>query len=212
MRLGKVFLTLTAPALLTFCLAACSNSQTTASGTTTPEGANANAVASSNTNAPTTAVTTTAASPVESLPRIIFILDASGSMQGKVGNEEKMAAARRVLKDSITKLPDAAHVGLIAYGHRSASDCNDIETLSPLGPMNRAALAGQIDALKPKGKTPITNSLQKAFDEVRAQAAGGPGRGRFGNRRPGDLCRRSVPLDARCPGGRIEIHHACHWL
>jgi Ca-activated chloride channel family protein len=174
MRKWKRMLTLSAAALLTFCLAACSKSQTTASGVTNPENPNTNAIASGNTNAPTGSSIATAPHPPESAPRIIFILDASGSMLGKVGNEEKMAAARRVLKDSIGKLPDAAHVGLIAYGHRSASDCNDIETLSPLGPLDRTALAGQIDALKPRGKTPITNSLQKAFDVVRAQAAGGP--------------------------------------
>lgn len=174
MQLWKRMLTLSAPALLTFCLAACSNSQTTASGVTAVDNSNANAVANGTNTAPTAGGDVTATSPAESLPRIIFILDASGSMLGKVGSEEKMAAARRVLKDSIGKLPDAAHVGLIAYGHRSASDCNDIETLTSLGPLDRAALGGQIDALKPKGKTPITNSLQKAFDVVRAEAAGGP--------------------------------------
>lgn len=107
-------------------------------------------------------------------PRVVFILDASGSMAGRVAGEEKMLAARRVLKESVGKLPDAAEVGLIAYGHRSATDCEDIETLTPLGPLDRTALTRQIDALKPKGKTPITNALRKAFDVVRAQSAGGP--------------------------------------
>ena len=100
--------------------------------------------------------------------KIIFILDASGSMWGKVGNEEKIVSAKRVLKEAIGKLPDGSQVGLIAYGHRSKSDCADIETISPLGPLDKAGLSAKIDALDPKGKTPITDSLRKAIAEVKA--------------------------------------------
>jgi Ca-activated chloride channel family protein len=95
-------------------------------------------------------------------------------MLGRLGQEEKMAVARRVLKESITRLPDTAEVGLIAYGHRKKSDCADIEVLSQLKAIDKPALQGQIDALKPSGMTPITNSLQQAFDIVRSQQAGGP--------------------------------------
>ena len=104
--------------------------------------------------------------------RLLYILDASGSMLGKVGAEEKMAAARRVLKDSIAKLPGDSQVGLIAYGHRRKNDCDDIELLSPLKPIDKAGLGQQIDALKPNGMTPITNSLQQAFEIVKAQQGG----------------------------------------
>lgn len=106
--------------------------------------------------------------------RVLYVLDASGSMRGRVGSEVKMTAARRVLKESINKLPGATEVGLIAYGHRSESDCNDIELIAPLAAPDRAALAQKIDALTPKGKTPITNALQRAFDVVRAQAGERP--------------------------------------
>lgn len=104
----------------------------------------------------------------ETSPKILFILDASGSMWGKVGNEEKIVSAKRVLKTTINDLPDVSHVGLIAYGHRSKSDCNDIETLAPISPLNKTALTSQVEALDPKGKTPITNSLRKAVEEVKA--------------------------------------------
>ncbi|MGB4989842.1 MAG: VWA domain-containing protein [Pyrinomonadaceae bacterium] len=101
-------------------------------------------------------------------PKMIFILDASGSMWGKVGSEEKIVSAKRVLKDSIGKLPADAQVGLIAYGHRSKSDCADIETIAPLGPLDKTGLSAKIDALDAKGKTPITDSLRKAIAEVKA--------------------------------------------
>ncbi len=99
--------------------------------------------------------------------KIIFILDASGSMWGKIGNEEKIVSAKRVLTNAIAGLPDDAEVGLIAYGHRSKSDCNDIETLSTIQPIDKEGLSAKIAALDPKGKTPITDSLRKAIAEVR---------------------------------------------
>jgi Ca-activated chloride channel homolog len=102
-------------------------------------------------------------------PKIMFVLDASGSMWGKVGAEEKIVAAKRVLKGEIAKLPDTAEAGLIAYGHRSKTDCNDIETLSAIKPVDKAGLSKQVDGLDPKGKTPTTNALRKAIEEVRAR-------------------------------------------
>lgn len=105
---------------------------------------------------------------VTSAPKIIFVFDASGSMWAKVGSEEKIVSAKRVLKNAVANLPDDAHVGLIAYGHRSKSDCVDIETIVPLGPIDKAGISSSIDALDPKGKTPITDSLRKAIAEVKA--------------------------------------------
>lgn len=172
MRRLSCVLTLLALAWAAVCAEGCVRPNTTppeAAAATPP----ARPAAPGAVSAPPTPNQTGRAVAAQSSPRIVFILDASGSMAGKVGNEEKMLAARRVLKDSIGKLPDAAEVGLIAYGHRSATDCEDIETLTPLAPLDRAALTRQIDALKPKGKTPITNALRKALDIVRAQTTGG---------------------------------------
>lgn len=100
--------------------------------------------------------------------KIIFVLDASGSMWGKIGSEEKIVSAKRVLKNAIENLPENAEVGLIAYGHRNKSDCADIETLSTVKPLEKSALSKTIDALDPKGRTPITDSLRRAIAEVRA--------------------------------------------
>lgn len=101
-------------------------------------------------------------------PKIIFILDASGSMWGKVKGEAKIVSAKTVLKKAINDLPDDAEVGLIAYGHRTKGDCEDIETISPLKPIDKTGLGEKIDGLDAKGKTPITDSLRKAIAEVKA--------------------------------------------
>ncbi len=157
-------------AVLFFCsLPACSKSQTTQETyANTNQNVNA-ATGPTPLSSPSASVT-----QIPTPSRVVFILDASGSMLGRVGEEEKMAVARRVLKESIAKLPDAAEVGLIAYGHRRKNDCADIEVLSQLKSIDKPALQSQIDALKPSGMTPITNSLQQALDIVRSQPAGGP--------------------------------------
>ena len=48
---------------------------------------------------------------------ILFIMDASDSMNEKIGNELKITVAKRVLSDLLKELPSKAKVGLMAYGH-----------------------------------------------------------------------------------------------
>ena len=95
---------------------------------------------------------------------LLLILDASGSMWGQVDGENKIVIARRVLAEMVTELPASSTVGVVAYGHRREGDCQDIETLIPLGPLDPQAVAQAIEGLNPKGKTPITGSLQHALD------------------------------------------------
>jgi Ca-activated chloride channel family protein len=100
---------------------------------------------------------------------LLLILDASGSMWGRAEGEEKIVIARRVLKDLTARLSDDADVGLIAYGHRREADCADIETVVPLGPLNRASLVSKVESLNPKGKTPITQSIEQAIAAVKGR-------------------------------------------
>lgn len=100
---------------------------------------------------------------------LILILDASGSMWQKVEGEFKIVVARKVLKDLLGELPADSKVGLIAYGHRKKADCADIETIVPLAALDKAALGQKIDAIDPKGKTPITDAVKAAFESVRSK-------------------------------------------
>jgi Ca-activated chloride channel family protein len=99
---------------------------------------------------------------------LVLILDASGSMWARVDGNFKIAIAREVLGDMIDKLPDDSTVGMVAYGHRRKRDCSDIETLVPIGPLDKAALTQTIKGLDPRGRTPITASINQAIDLVRA--------------------------------------------
>ena len=69
--------------------------------------------------------------------KILFIFDASGSMWGKIDKSTKIQVAKETMGKLSEKISDDTHVGLIAYGHNSASDCNDIETLVPLGAFDK---------------------------------------------------------------------------
>jgi Ca-activated chloride channel family protein len=91
-------------------------------------------------------------------------------MWGRAGGEIKIVTARKVLGELASTLPENSQVGLIAYGHRREADCADIETVVPMGPLDRASLASKVQALNPKGKTPVTQSIEQA---VAAAKAGG---------------------------------------
>ncbi len=95
---------------------------------------------------------------------VVLIIDASGSMWEQLDDGYKIRIAQGALKNVVSELSDDTHIGLIAYGHRRRRDCSDIQTLVPLGSINRATLNREIDALNPVGRTPITASIRKAID------------------------------------------------
>ncbi|MBW2565026.1 MAG: VWA domain-containing protein, partial [Deltaproteobacteria bacterium] len=94
--------------------------------------------------------------------KVMIILDASGSMWGKVDGKPKIQIAREVIKDLLPEFGANMHLGLSAYGHRRKGDCNDIETLIPIGPKNAAAIIKKINKINPKGKTPLSRATRRA--------------------------------------------------
>lgn len=56
---------------------------------------------------------------------VIIILDASGSMWAKMDNSTRIQQAKSVLGNMANKMPVDAQVGLMAYGHTNAADCDD---------------------------------------------------------------------------------------
>ncbi len=103
---------------------------------------------------------------------LLLILDASGSMWGQIEGENKIVIARRVLGGLVDGLQDGSEVGVVAYGHRREGDCEDIETVVPIGALDKTALKAKVDGLNPKGKTPITRAVQQAFDSLRGRPGG----------------------------------------
>ncbi|MEM7048301.1 MAG: VWA domain-containing protein [Acidobacteriota bacterium] len=98
---------------------------------------------------------------------LILVLDASGSMWGQIDGKNKIVIAREVFAELVDDLPDEQTVGVVAYGHRREGDCEDIELVAPLARLDRAQLKTTVDGLQPKGKTPLTAAVERAFEEVR---------------------------------------------
>ncbi|MEZ5537259.1 MAG: VWA domain-containing protein [Thiolinea sp.] len=98
----------------------------------------------------------------------VIVFDASGSMWGRVeGDKPKIQVAREVMGNVLDGWVENINLGIIAYGHREKGNCNDIEVIAPIDSFDKDSLLKKINALNPKGKTPISASLQKAADELR---------------------------------------------
>ena len=118
------------------------------------------------------AVPVAAEEAAEPAPPLLLILDASGSMWGQIQGENKIVIARRVLGGLVDGLDEGAEVGVVAYGHRREGDCDDIETVVPIAPLDKAAVKATVDGLNPKGKTPLTRSVNQAFEALETRAGG----------------------------------------
>ncbi|MBY9068129.1 VWA domain-containing protein [Hyphomonas sp. WL0036] len=100
--------------------------------------------------------------------QIMVVLDASGSMWGRVDGKAKI----EILRDSYASLverwdDEAVDAGLIVYGHRKKGDCNDIELVASPGPVDAASQTEFARKLNPKGKTPLGNSVRMAADVLK---------------------------------------------
>lgn len=103
------------------------------------------------------------------LTRILFVLDASNSMNAFWGNEPRITVARRVLNESLRSLEPLANVELAlrVYGHQTRiepgkQDCDDTKLEVPFGKKNVQAIRNRMNEVRCLGTTPIARSLEKA--------------------------------------------------
>ncbi len=99
--------------------------------------------------------------------RIVLVLDASGSMWGQIDGKAKITIAKEVMAELINEIPTNFQTGLTVYGHRRKGDCKDIEMVIPVGPHNPAAMQARMQAISPKGKTPLSESVKLAAQALR---------------------------------------------
>jgi hypothetical protein len=102
-------------------------------------------------------------------PEVMIILDGSGSMWGKAGGEAKIEASKKVLKELVPSLPEEVRLGLTVYGHRHKGRCDDIEIIIPAGSNDRDLLLEKVNAISPKGKTPIADSIKLVVNELKTK-------------------------------------------
>ena len=108
------------------------------------------------------------ASPGAPERSVLIVLDASDSMNEPAGDGgTRLDAAKEALGQLIDAVPEGARVGLRVYGSElsgvsRARGCRDTKLVSPVGPLDRDALRGEVQALEGRGRTPIGRSLLAA--------------------------------------------------
>lgn len=101
--------------------------------------------------------------------RILFIFDASNSMNAQWQNSSKIKVARKLMLQTLDSLQylDNLELALRLYGHqsdRSAQNCNDTELVVEFSDAvsNVPKIQDELRALDCKGTTPIALSLEEA--------------------------------------------------
>ncbi len=98
--------------------------------------------------------------------RVILVLDASGSMRAKIGGKAKIDIAKEVVGKIVAGWKPEDELGLIVYGHRQKGECSDIETVKEPGPLNAADYMAAVNAIQPKGQTPMTEAVKQAAEAL----------------------------------------------
>jgi len=110
--------------------------------------------------------------PVEKpkVTRILFLLDASGSMMAPWEGKPRWEVAKRMLAkmvDSLNAYPNL-ELGLRVYGHQypnADKNCTDSRLEVPFAPKNAKAIKDKLTSLKAQGNTPITYSLMESAND-----------------------------------------------
>lgn len=95
----------------------------------------------------------------------VMILDGSGSMskQECSGNLTKSEVAKQAVIEWSTSVPDDANLGLIVF------DKNSFSIRLPLGQNNREQFRAEVQKVIPDYKTPLTKSLNTAYNMLTKQ-------------------------------------------
>jgi Mg-chelatase subunit ChlD len=102
--------------------------------------------------------------------RVQLVLDASGSMNRRIGTKPMIDSAKDVLSAIIKGMPDDVQVGLRVYGHRvregQRGACEDSQQVQPIARLDRARLLSRVQSIKALGTTPIAYSLEQVAKDL----------------------------------------------
>lgn len=105
---------------------------------------------------------------------VILALDSSGSMAGVLGDETKMAVAKREALGFLGAIQEDVPVALVVYGHKGDNtesgkpeSCASYEWALGLG-SDRSKIQDAIEELKPTGWTPLSGVLSFIKNELEA--------------------------------------------
>jgi hypothetical protein len=103
--------------------------------------------------------------------RLMLVIDSSLAMQGALGNETKMEAAKNALGLLLQRYDGKLDLGLATYGSRKAKACSDVTLLSPPQPLKAGKIARLLTPLKPAGSAPLAQVLADAATALGPAAA-----------------------------------------
>ena len=147
-----------------------------------------------------------APSPAAGYPATIVVLDASSSMNTKIGSATKIAAAKAELGAALGTYAGRLSFGLVALGHRKASNCADSETLAKPGELTFAAKDKLFDKIKPKGQAPIAAALSDAAKaQVKDQSLDIVLIADGGDTCDADICSAAVAMKEKSKTLRIHV-------
>lgn len=106
------------------------------------------------------------------LTRMLFVFDASNSMNAFWGNKTRIEVAKELMLRSLDELqnvPDL-ELGLRVYGNRSPisagkQDCDDTHLEVPFSTNSIPAMRNMIKGIRSVGTTPIARSLERSADD-----------------------------------------------
>lgn len=104
---------------------------------------------------------------------IEILLDASGSMDGRVGGGQKMQLAKNTIRNFASTLPDNVSIALRVYGHLGSSDekdkelsCHSTELIYPLSEYRPEQFKESLDRVKSTGFTPLAVGIRESEKDL----------------------------------------------
>ena len=114
--------------------------------------------------------------PEGNLPKQVnveILLDASGSMAGRVSGGVKMDLAKEAIRNFASKLPEGAQVALRVYGHKGSNQqkdkelsCKSTEVVYPLGAYDKSSFQKSLNKFRPTGWTPLAAAIEQAKNDL----------------------------------------------
>ena len=108
----------------------------------------------------------------EANTHILFVFDASNSMNAFWEGKRKIEVATSLLSESLASLYGipGLKLGLRVYGHQTKfvqgeQDCNDTELVVPVAHGNNLLIQNALKKIQAKGTTPIARSLERTADD-----------------------------------------------
>ncbi|MCS1352434.1 VWA domain-containing protein [Mechercharimyces sp. CAU 1602] len=105
--------------------------------------------------------------------QVSILIDASGSMAGKVNGQTKMKLAKEAAERFASSLPQNVKVSVVTYGHKGSNreqdkkvSCNSTEEIYPLSEYNEAKFNKALNNINPTGWTPIASAIEKTHQSL----------------------------------------------